>query len=386
MVMHIWEEKAPTPLLITHFGFGVGSVIAPLLAKPFIAVRSEDTGNTTTVSSVIQSHVHHTSWNYPNIYVYNIHRWEFEASRNTKPFSADSEFETDIKFCYAISGVLILCISLYQLYFVIRGPPKGFKNWAPDAPLTQMLNPGSCTQGNSCLGIQLLVCLFIFYGLSSGGQSAFADFLYSFATESDLQMSEDEAATLNSMFWLCYTLGRLFGGFIAHWVPVPIILGTSAAASIGVMAVLILFGEADPTVFWIFTCLFGFTITILFPTGMAWSNIYLHMNSMSTMVLLMGSSCGRAPLQYLAGYVYEEYGPRYIMYVSISAYIGCMVIFVVMQTVGSCNGTKVNRDAKVKTGGDDGDLVVKVSSVEHLGNVNKNMVESLSNDNYITRF
>ena len=37
MIMNLWGDKAGPPMSATHFGFGVGAIIAPQLAKNFLS-------------------------------------------------------------------------------------------------------------------------------------------------------------------------------------------------------------------------------------------------------------------------------------------------------------------------------------------------------------
>ena len=36
MCIAMWREKSSSPLHLLHFGFGIGAVLAPQLARPFI--------------------------------------------------------------------------------------------------------------------------------------------------------------------------------------------------------------------------------------------------------------------------------------------------------------------------------------------------------------
>lgn len=334
MVMHIWQENAATPLMLTHFGFGVGAIISPQIARPFLSDTVN--GNTTEgISNVTTS---------ANIYSAHLYKWYAMSYSQWEDIHTTNSDDSRIIICYSIVGLLILLISLFQLYFVLTDPPSGYQTWQPEESVKDMMKPSTCAAGDTAFGVQLLGGLCLFYALVSGSQAAYVDFLFSYATESDLNFSSDEASAINSAFFFCYTMGRLFGGLLARCVPVQAIIGVCTVLSVLEMVIIALFAEQNDAVFWSLTCINGFTITMLFPGGMGWSNLYLDMNSMAAMILLSGSSLGRIPLQYASGYVYETYEPNYITYVSAIGYMALLVVFSLLQFRASLKGSKYSRE------------------------------------------
>ena len=40
MILHIWGDQAAAPQHCLHFGYGVGSIISPQLARPFLSQKT----------------------------------------------------------------------------------------------------------------------------------------------------------------------------------------------------------------------------------------------------------------------------------------------------------------------------------------------------------
>ena len=146
MIMHLWGDKAGPPMSATHFGFGVGAIIAPQLAKNFLSPDAEDDSDdpVTTVSS------------------------------NTTVVD-----DGEIEIPYAIISVLSFIFTLLVFGFYLKGPPKGFperkgSKLNPEV-LVKMLSPSYCTSGDTFFGVVVFVLLFLYFIQASGGEGAMGE-------------------------------------------------------------------------------------------------------------------------------------------------------------------------------------------------------------------
>ena len=178
-----------------------------------------------------------------------------------------------------------------------------------------------------------------------GGERAYGKFVYSYARESDLRFNKKEAAWLNTLYWVSFTLARVVAYIIARWVPIHILLfiqvsGTAASA------VLLNIFHSNTIGFWIITFAFGFFKAPLFPSGLGWINRYLNVTSMLIMVVNIGSSTGGMFIQWLTGYLFEYYGPRSFLYTVLTYSLLLFCMFTVMYFVGRRHGERFDRKEK----------------------------------------
>ena len=76
---------------------------------------------------------------------------------------------------------------------------------------------------------------------ADGGQRCYGTFIFSFLVESDLKFTESEAANLNSLFWGCFTLGRMSGIPIARFVPTPVMIAIQGLGLVVTCVILAIF-------------------------------------------------------------------------------------------------------------------------------------------------
>ena len=194
----LWEKRASAPIHALHFGFGIGAFIAPQLARPFISPTSENSSN---------------------------------PINSTGSGNNETESTATLWVPYTISSFLTLIFFIIFLSYFIHERRMGLHSTEllnrskvmEEVPLKEKLqkifSPGSCTNGQVCFGTQFFIILFVYYINAVGGERAMSKFLYSYAIDSDAAMTSDEAATLNSVFWISFTCGRGVTIVLAKFIP-----------------------------------------------------------------------------------------------------------------------------------------------------------------------
>lgn len=304
MIMRLWGKKSAAPFMLTHFFSGVGMTLSPLIVKPFLSDSEQTESNGTQSLCSPSNHLDAE-------FVYG-------------------EFESYIKIPYAIIGVIIAIASLGHLFFVFKGNPKEWPIQKNVTSFKQMINPASYSNGHPTYGVLLLIMLFILYAHVLGGQMVFSSFLSIVTICSSLQMSSQKAASCNSLFFSLYTIGRLFGALYAKFFSVNAILAVSITVSTLSMVCICIWGQHNEMVFTLLLPPLALSTCLFFPSGMAWANANLTMNSMSSMVLIAGSSFGQIIYVFVAGNLSEKYGPVAALYVSLAAYSVGPFVFAMM--------------------------------------------------------
>ncbi len=300
--MHMWGEDTPVPMHICHFGYGLGSFIAPQVALPFLSSTPDDV---TTISSLMTTEL--------NTYT---HTSVGDLSRIEIPF--------------IIGASITAAVSLWMLVFFLKGLPQGMVARTQTPLSLEMCSPQVCGRGHSNKAIILLLLLLFYYTQIVGAEICFATFIFSYATQKDNPMSKPDAALLNTLYFGSYTTGRAVGIIVSKYVSPDMMIMTYSFISLISAIILTLFAYNNDVILWIFVILSGFTLSIHFPAGMAWANHYLNMNAMAVFVLIFGAGTGGAAYQYSSGYWFQVAGPRSMMYIVLFSTAMTMLAFILM--------------------------------------------------------
>lgn len=304
MVMHLWGNKAASPMHSLHFGFGLGAFLAPQIARSFLSPVIENENGTMTTMSQEET---------------------AELSR--------------IEIPYAIAGLMILLFAFVIIAFYLKGPPEGFPMRKNATKFSEMALPSSCADGHTMYGLALFICLFFYFIQAVGGDRVFGKFIFSFAYETKL-LDKDQAAILTSVFWLSFTTGRLLGVPLTKIFPLHIVIIGDICLSLFSSIMLAIFAASNVNMLWGLTVSMGLAISVVFPNGMSWANLHLQMNSVGVMVLMVGGSCGGFIYQLTAGTLFENQGPESLMYVMVGYSLCIAACYIAMESVAKLMNPK----------------------------------------------
>ncbi|CAH1789588.1 unnamed protein product [Owenia fusiformis] len=181
-----------------------------------------------------------------------------------------------------------------------------------------------------------------------GGERTLSKFLFAFATDGPLKFTKDNATILNTVFWASFTAGRGLAMLAAKFVGPRILLIVELIMNLIVAIVLLTLGYRFAIVMWIFTALQGACLAPLFPSGIAWLNIYLKVTGMALAVFYIGASFGGMAFQWVTGYLFQNYGPMSWLYIILVYAIAVNIIFWAMQVIAWKFGTVIIRKNSLK--------------------------------------
>lgn len=100
-----------------------------------------------------------------------------------------------------------------------------------------------------------------------GGEHIYGKWIFTFATETNVQFTKDQAANLASLFWFCHMTGRGSGIFFSKFVPTKVVIVSDGIMSITVGVLLCIFGHKSAIMLWILTACMGLLVAPLFSAG-----------------------------------------------------------------------------------------------------------------------
>ena len=345
MILAMWGKDAASPVHALHFGFGMGAVLAPQLARPFITERNyQDTSGQDVLSNTTTA-------------LYDVSSMSLSSSFNmsSEPLLSTPlpGLESHIQVPYSISALYSFVFCLLFLGFYIKDyyrrkdfevlrtdRHESMSTFASTKNFLKSFSPGSCTGGNATFGAMLFTLIFLYYGNIVGGERAYGRFIFSYALQSDQGFSSSDAALLNSVFWIGFTTGRGLSSILAYWCPVVVLIIVEMTVNVTCGIVLTIWGSSVPLVLWISTGVLGLFLSPIFPSGLAWSNLYVEMKGLAVTVVYIGSSVGAIVYQWVTGYLFEYQGPETLMYVILGYALLISSTFILMTLVVRPHGKR----------------------------------------------
>ncbi|XP_053391772.1 sodium-dependent glucose transporter 1A-like [Mercenaria mercenaria] len=339
LILKLWLEKAATPMILLHSGYGFGSFLIPLYTNPFLAVKREDVENTTLTA------FDDTSTTPANIML-----------NSTVP--PEYIKESRIEYSYAISAALVALHSLtfytyqirerrYQTFCNSEAETVKKENTetegkaAEDRTFLQMINPATCAGGRMCYGVQIFVLLFFYFANVGGGERVIAGFVRSYSID-QLDFSKDNGSYINTAFWISFLVGRVGFSVAAKWISVRILVLVQSGGLTVVAILMAILANKSSLAYWILVQPLGIFLAPLWPSGVAWADFHLELTGMGMMLILLGGSVGGIGHLRLIGYLYEHIGYYTFLYQVLGYAILSFVVAVLLDLVGAQHGSRFN--------------------------------------------
>lgn len=206
--MKTWKEKAAGPLHALHMGYGIGSIVVPQLAAPFLDPRFS--------GGAVQTGYNNTCPKNDS---------ESGSSLTINLFSANStttvqptpKYPAEFVKAYWILAGVSLSMSCVFLAYYIHGRVTGIrlddyaqrKQNANEKPsFREAISFRSCSPLQPRYSAMLIACLFFHYLISVPMIRAFSKFIFSYARDGPC-LSVEESTSLESAYFAAVTIGRL---------------------------------------------------------------------------------------------------------------------------------------------------------------------------------
>lgn len=315
MIVALWGEKSASPLQAMHMGFPIGSMIAPLIALPYVS-DGEDGGDDNTTCSYRSSLFR----DYP------------DNSEIEKAFMI-------VGICTCSVGVLFI---IYQFAGLPTVGPETNKAERIGMTIKQVISPSTWSPGRSRFGIIILVCMTFFYILHKSTFHGLTTYHALYAVESNFT-TEREATLLSSSMSLSGAVARALSIGIARVLPTPVMVSVFAyGESLSIMA-MTLWGLGSRETYWAFCCIFAFFREPVWPAGYGWTNTYIVLYAVVLGIMLTFLRLVESVVTWLYGYTYEAYGKDSIFKLScIFAAMFCIHV-VIMNVYAIPHGTRFKK-------------------------------------------
>ena len=297
----LWGQFCAPFLQGLHFSFGFGSLIAPIIAAPFL------------------SHEENELVGEEKLNVLNL-------LRNTT--DSNEENQSKIEYAYLMFGIFAMSTAVFALvlYCIERNEKTHTSN-------ERKAKMGNENQNENQLGlsfkykliiITLSVTIFLF---NIGTEIGFARLLTTFAVYYDLPgLNKQIGAYMTSAFFIGFTFFRCAAIFMVHFFGLRVTILTCSVLIVVSNAVLVLFSNSIIGL-WIGVIMSGFGTSPLFPTMYVLIDEYVSITSKISSLFTIGYTSGEFVIPIIISLYIKEF-PMFLMYTTVFVSFFCVILIV----------------------------------------------------------
>lgn len=272
LILNIWGAQAGPIMQALHFSFAVGAFVSPIIAKLVFGKHHAKAANSTLdASSPLADKM-------------------VQTLNSLIHFSPGNSEALSSMFAYFVIGAFILFLSLaFFILYSCGTPSKDRSQSASGAPLVAKRH-------------NVLICLLaIFFFWYVGAEVAYGSFIFTYAKDY-ANMTQDESAGLNSLFWGTFAATRGLAIFFAACLyPGTMILLSLVGCTVS--SFLLTRFHKNRLALWSCTALYGASMATTFPSGISWVEQYTTLTGRSASVFVVGAALGEMVLPAVLGFL-----------------------------------------------------------------------------------
>lgn len=307
LILDIWKGRESGPYMhALHFTFGIGTFLAPVLARPFLF-------NAEPVDS----------------HSLNINSPELNKTNETEVYSWDiTENPWTIKTLYPIIGIYSIISSFALLFYFIKDYRKVSENNDKSKEESNKETPLSTTSEEKSpytkYFIVTIMSIMIFFSI--GMEVAFGTYISVFAVESDLHFTRPQGADVTAIFWGTFAATRGVAILLAIVAKPNLVIWSSYSSCLVGTLLLTFLANTSSTCLYLGTALMGLGIASIYATGFLWMEQRIKITSQISSALVMSTGLGALTFPLLVGQLVETW-PMTLHYLSLSIVAGCILLF-----------------------------------------------------------
>ncbi|NWR47389.1 MFS4B protein, partial [Regulus satrapa] len=321
LALNTWESEAGPHMQALHFSFAAGAFLAPILAKMALGGSESDqlAGAEKTNQSVLK-----------------LVPTASAASATPAPNDPNAE---EFLWSYIIIGTYILITSIF--FFVLYSKTSSAKDKSKASEKKNRL---------AKYHWPLVSLLFVFFLFYVGAEVTYGSYVYTHAMVF-AEMTESEAAALNSVFWGAFAVCRgaaIFGAaFLSPCTMIVLSLISSAASS----SALAFFAHYRASL-WGGTAVYGASMATVFPSGISWIEQYTVVEGKTASLFVVGAALGEMCIPVAVGYLQGRFHHiPIVMYTAFVTSVVTVVLFPVMYKLANApqeNDSKQVSDSEIQ--------------------------------------
>ncbi|XP_076371221.1 sodium-dependent glucose transporter 1A-like isoform X2 [Tachypleus tridentatus] len=312
--LHLWGKESGPYFQALHFTFGVGTLIAPILAEPFLMPANETNGTSEAINLTDPSLFWKLQTNLTE-------KNNTELEQNTY-FEGHNGFQIfGIEYAFAIIGAFTFVVFiLFFIAFVIK-----------KSDVTDQMEK---EEGSQSVGLQftlmVLAVSVVFMICYAGLEVTYGQMIATFAVVGPLKLSKSKGSFLTSVYWGSYTFARGMAVFVSMKLSSLVMLVIDICITLGATSLLVIFSASSEEVLWLGSGLLGIGLASMYPSMISWVERYIVMTNKVTSTFIVTTSLGEMIAPLVVGH-YIEHTPMFLMHMMlggiICAFLACFIIW-----------------------------------------------------------
>lgn len=213
---------------------------------------------------------------------------------------------------------------------ILMLPPILFLLFRSSPKMRENANQSNANHANGRSSILLILLISLFFFLYCGGEGGFGNWIYTYLIESDIDITQQNAYLLTSVFWAMLTVGRLVSIPIAAWLKTSTILIVDLIGTVIAIFLIFLFPTSVPML-WIGTILLGFAFASMFPTALVYAEDNLGITGKITSYFYIGIGLANMFIPWLIGQRFDLKGPKVVINIIFIVIVLNVANFIVLE-------------------------------------------------------
>ena len=300
----LWGSDSGPFYQALHFTFGLGGLVAPLIAAPFLGNYNDDSAFSTEENSTISNYTSSFS---------NYSTEEFKFTNFDSPNSS-----SQIVYPFSIIGCFGLLVTIMFFSICIISPTEEKRTTNKNAK-------GKKTSLGFLVTVVFLNFLLLF--VETGTEIGYAQMLTTYVVKGKLQLPTSVGSYMTSAFWAAFTVSRLASVFLAIKVSnFVLIIGDLIITLIGSFVLMIL--ASYEWAIWLASVLLGIGIASFFPAAVGWLDTYINVNNKIASFFSVGAAFGEMAIPFTISYYIDTVPDVLIYLVPASSVSSTLVVFI----------------------------------------------------------
>ena len=377
-LLHIWGRENGPFMQTYDFSFGIGTLLATLVAHPFL-LETEDDGDGYEVTGM-PTEESAVSKLITTIYPYLVAN-ETESGgeitttiKSTDGYSTANPDDLMLVYPYSIIAAILAFNSFFMLSLWIFYPQteehpsrkkvrnvtsNGVDNKSFEDEDDQENKNGNTlelresndncitineTKGDNERGEQdkkkshgfykgvVIILMMMFAHVSYGLELTLGQFLVTFAVDSDLHLSKSQGTRLTSLFWGTFTFWRLTTIFYIEYIGHELNLLASLAIILIGNVFLVPFGNSNELCLWIGVAIIGLGASSMWPSMFGYMEDYFAVSSRVASAIIISATVGDFVFPFIISFFVDS-NPQVFLWATLFCSLSLAVIFLGIMAV-----------------------------------------------------
>ncbi|KAH8037778.1 hypothetical protein HPB51_017278 [Rhipicephalus microplus] len=306
--MKMWPRNSSPALQAFHLAFGVGCLLAPLIAEPFLSASNNGSANSTIPIANVT---------YNNSDVEPIIPLEIGNETAT-----DDQYHSRVHYAFRIASgfELLLVMSMAALYFIDNanfktGRTNSVLRGAPGSPTRRLFSRVTLAL------LSAYVCVYVAIEVNT------SQMLPAFAVKCDLHFSRSLASQLAAVYFACFAASRLAAALVTIKMSAFHVLLVSHLILVLTAIVLLGRGSSIAIALWSSSALAGIAQGPLNAAMTAWVAAHINMSNKMMSIVAATGGLGSLSPPLLVGQ-FMDANPNVFSCVFFGAVMLAVVIFI----------------------------------------------------------